>query len=84
MKHPKEYDSTPETRKRMSKVKLKNGKAETLLAKNYGIWDTVIEKTINVSLVLPISFCQSTISLFFWTANFGTVKTGVTAKQGKK
>ena len=33
MKHPKEYDSTPETRKRMSKVKLKNGKAETLLAK---------------------------------------------------
>ena len=33
MKHPKLYDSTPETRKRMSKVKLKNGKAETLLAK---------------------------------------------------
>ena len=33
MKHPKSYDSTPETRKRMSKVKLKCGKAETLLAK---------------------------------------------------
>lgn len=33
MKHPKSYDSTPETRKRMSKVKLKGGKAETLLAK---------------------------------------------------
>jgi DNA mismatch endonuclease (patch repair protein) len=33
MKHPKSYDSTPETRKRMSKVKLKNGKAEQLLAK---------------------------------------------------
>ena len=33
MKHPKSYDSTPETRKRMSKVKLKAGKAETLLAK---------------------------------------------------
>ena len=33
MKHPKSYDSTPETRKRMSKVKLKNGYAETLLAK---------------------------------------------------
>ena len=33
MKHPKMYDSTPETRKRMSKVKLKGGKAETLLAK---------------------------------------------------
>ena len=33
MKHPKSYDSTPETRKRMSKIKLKGGKAETLLAK---------------------------------------------------
>ncbi len=33
MKHPKSYDSTPETRKRMSKVMLKGGKAETLLAK---------------------------------------------------
>ena len=33
MKHPKSYASTPETRKRMSKVKLKGGKAETLLAK---------------------------------------------------
>ena len=33
MKHPKSYDSTPETRQRMSKVKLKGGKAETLLAK---------------------------------------------------
>ena len=33
MKHPTYYDSTPETRKRMSKVKLKNGAAETLLAK---------------------------------------------------
>lgn len=33
MKHPKAYDSTPETRKRMSNVKLKGGRAETLLAK---------------------------------------------------
>lgn len=33
MKHPKSYDTTPETRKRMSKVKLKGGNAETLLAK---------------------------------------------------
>lgn len=33
MKHPKSYDSTPETRKRMSKIKLKGGKAETLFAK---------------------------------------------------
>lgn len=34
MKHPKSYDSTPETRKRMSKVKLKNGDTEQLLAKH--------------------------------------------------
>lgn len=33
MKHPKYYDSTQETRKRMSHVKLKGGKAETILAK---------------------------------------------------
>ena len=33
MKHPKSYDSTPEIRKRMSNVRLKNGKAETILAK---------------------------------------------------
>ena len=33
MKHPKSYDSSPETRKRMSKVSLRGGKAETLLAK---------------------------------------------------
>lgn len=33
MKHPKSYDSTPETRKRMSRVRLKGGKAEQFLAK---------------------------------------------------
>lgn len=33
MKHPRSYDSDPETRQRMSKVRLKGGKAETLLAK---------------------------------------------------
>lgn len=33
MKHPRSYDSTLETRKRMSKVKLKGGRAETALAK---------------------------------------------------
>lgn len=33
MKHPKSYDSTPATRKRMAKVRLKGGKAETLLTK---------------------------------------------------
>lgn len=33
MKHPKHYDTTPEVSKRMSRVRLKKGKAETLLAK---------------------------------------------------
>ncbi len=33
MKHPKSYESTPEVRERMSKVRLKNGKAEQVLAK---------------------------------------------------
>lgn len=33
MKHPKAYDSTPETRKRMSRVRLKGGRAEAMLAK---------------------------------------------------
>ena len=33
MKHPKSYDTTPETSKRMSHVHLKQGKAEVLLAK---------------------------------------------------
>ena len=33
MKHPKSFDTTPEIRRRMSSVKLKNGKAEVLLAK---------------------------------------------------
>ena len=33
MKHPRSYDSTPAIRRRMSRVRLKGGKAETLLAK---------------------------------------------------
>lgn len=33
MKHPKSFNSTPETRQRMSRVHLKKGKAETMLAK---------------------------------------------------
>ncbi|MBQ9968261.1 MAG: very short patch repair endonuclease [Oscillospiraceae bacterium] len=33
MKHPKAYDSTPQTRARMSRVRLKGGKAEQILAK---------------------------------------------------
>lgn len=33
MKHPKHYDTDEQTSRRMSKVKLKGGKAETILAK---------------------------------------------------
>ena len=33
MKHPKSYESTPEIRRRMAHVSLKNGKAESILAK---------------------------------------------------
>ena len=40
MKHPKGYDTTPETSKRMSRVKLKRGVAETLLAK--ALWHSGI------------------------------------------
>lgn len=38
MKHPKSYDSTLETRKRMAQVHLKRGKAETTLAK--ALWQS--------------------------------------------
>ena len=38
MKHPKSYDSTPETRQRMAHIHLKNGKAETILAKR--LWQS--------------------------------------------
>ena len=33
MKHPKHYDTSPDVSKRMSNVRLKKGKAETMLAK---------------------------------------------------
>ena len=45
MKHPKSYDSTPETRKRMSRVRLKRGIAETLLAKS--LWHSGIRYRCN-------------------------------------
>lgn len=45
MKHPKTYDSTPETRKRMSRVHLKNGKAETALAK--ALWHQGVRYRLN-------------------------------------
>ena len=45
MKHPKSYDSTPETRKRMSRVHLKKGKAETMLAK--ALWHRGVRYRLN-------------------------------------
>lgn len=45
MKHPKSYDSTPETRKRMARVHLKQGKAETALAK--ALWHSGYRYRLN-------------------------------------
>ena len=45
MKHPQYYDSTPETRQRMSHVRLKKGKAETMLAK--ALWRKGIRYRLN-------------------------------------
>jgi DNA mismatch endonuclease (patch repair protein) len=45
MKHPKHYDTTPEVSKRMGKVRLKKGKAETLLAK--ALWHQGIRYRLN-------------------------------------
>lgn len=45
MKHPKSYDSTPEARKRMAKVHLKRGKAETMLAK--ALWHSGYRYRLN-------------------------------------
>lgn len=45
MKHPKEYDSTPETRKCMAHVHLRNGSAETSLAKT--LWHEGIRYRLN-------------------------------------
>lgn len=45
MKHPKEYDSTPETRRRMGNIHLKRGSAETALAK--ALWHEGIRYRLN-------------------------------------
>ena len=71
MKHPKSYDTTPEIRKRMSRVKLKGGKAETLLAKT--LWHRGVRYRLNYKK-LPgspdIAISTSNIAIFvdgeFW------------------
>lgn len=45
MKHPKTYNSTPETRKRMSKVHLKGGKAERQLS--IALWHQGVRYRLN-------------------------------------
>ena len=50
MKHPESYDSTPEIRERMSKVHLKNGKAEQILAKR--LWHLGYRYRKNVKKLL--------------------------------
>ena len=71
MKHPKSYDSTPETRKRMSKVRLKRGTAETMFAKS--LWHSGIRYRCNYK-TLPgspdIAITKHHIAIFidgeFW------------------
>ena len=45
MKHPKSYDTTPETSRRMGRVRLKRGLAETALAK--ALWHSGIRYRLN-------------------------------------
>lgn len=71
MKHPKSYDSTPETRQRMSHIHLKKGKAETMLAK--ALWHHGLRYRLNYR-VLPgspdIAITKYKIAVFvdgeFW------------------
>ena len=71
MKHPKSYDSTPETRRRMSRVHLKKGKAETMLAK--ALWHRGFRYRLNYK-ALPgspdIALTKQKIAVFvdgeFW------------------
>ena len=71
MKHPKSYDSPPETRKRMANVHLKNGKAETLLAKM--LWNNGVRYRRNYKKIPgspDIAITTSKIAVFvdgeFW------------------
>ena len=45
MKHPKSYDTTPQIRARMGRVRLKRGRAETLLAKE--LWHRGLRYRLN-------------------------------------
>lgn len=71
MKHPKTYNSTPEARKRMSKVHLKHGKAETTLAK--ALWHKGYRYRLNYK-TLPgspdIAITKQKVAIFvdgeFW------------------
>ena len=45
MKHPKSYDTTPQIQARMGRVRLKRGRAETLLAKE--LWHRGLRYRLN-------------------------------------
>lgn len=80
MKHPKAYESTPETRKRMSKVKLKGGKAETILAK--ALWKKGYRYRKNdkrLSGSPDIAILKHRVAVL-WTVSFGMEKTGKYAR----
>lgn len=71
MKHPKSYNSTPETRKRMSKVHLKHGKAETTLAR--ALWHKGYRYRLNYKKLLgspDIAITKQKVAIFvdgeFW------------------
>ena len=80
MKHPKSYDSTPEIRKRMSKVRLKNGKPKLSLQRGYGMKDTDIEETIKSSPVLPILLFFVFVLQSLLMESFGMAKIGKNEK----
>ena len=67
MKHPKSYDTTPETSERMSHVHLKQGKAEVLLAKR--LWHFGFRYRLNDKR-LPgspdIAILKYRIAIFGW------------------
>ena len=73
MKHPKSYDTTPEVSRRMSRVRLKRGQAETLLAK--ALWKSV-SPALRTSPSPDIGWRSS------WTESSGTAMTGPGGRSG--
>lgn len=81
MKHPKSYDTTPEISRRMSRVHLKQGKAETLLAK--ALWHKGLRYKRNDKSLpgSPDIAIQNIILQYLLTASFGMDKIGMNARK---